>query len=398
MNDPVNPFEELPEGLVDDLLSKSKIVSNDLLSKFKSIATQKDKIRNDLIEKKYLKSYSDLDSTNKYPTSSGVDGSYTIERMLSMDFSCAAAVAVEGLVPPGPEKKKWPRPRYFSHISVTPHNEDTSQILRGISAGLELHLAVNAPHDVVFLDGSMKTPLIFLNNATERIKYVPSSLREIFLNGLESVNEDFIKFPGLLDVLDDFEQILKSEKTNKIYAAVPKYTTDNDLASELGLSGYEDRGLLNFVLKGGEYVGPMNTAWDKSLHLVLDHVTAYLPIEKSVEDKVERFVTDLFPNISTIYYRPSAYFPVMRVEVANAVISNKNRLKALLEALYIQSGTIAIMEPYPLYMADRMVKHLSNAIPAIKKSAFQNISENWGGSISDVYMAMHSYRTEGGYR
>ena len=46
-------------------------------------------------------------------------------------------------------------------------------------------------------------------------------------------------------------------------------------------------------------------------------------------------------------------------------------------------------------MADKMVKHLSTALPAIKKQAVMEISKHWDGDVSDVYLATHSYRTEG---
>ncbi len=391
-----NPFEELPEGLVDEMLASSILISQDLFEKFKEVREKKDAIRKRLEEEGLLKDYSELDNSRTYPTSAGIDGSYTMERMLSMDFACVAAVAVEGLTPPGPEKRNWPKPRYFTHIETVAHNENTSQALRGISAGLELHLVVNAPHDVVLLDGSMRTPLIFLNNAAEKLHDIPDRLRSVFLNGKEVKNEDHVNFPGFRDIIMDYYEILKSERTDKIYAAIPKYTTKNDLSYRLGLPEFEDRGLLNFVLRGGEYVGPYSSEEDSSPHLSLKYLPRDYDITSALENKLEQITKDLLPSVSTIYFRPAAFSPVFRIEVAQSVSNNKSRLKTLLEAILIQSTSLSIMEPYPLYLADRMVKHLSTAIPAIRKASFQRVSESWSGDISEVYMGMHGYRTESG--
>jgi hypothetical protein len=56
------------------------------------------------------------------------------------------------------------------------------------------------------------------------------------------------------------------------------------------------------------------------------------------------------------------------------------------------------MEPYPLYLADRMVKHIAHAIPAYKQVLTRNMTEfeKNDESISDIIFIMHSYRTESG--
>lgn len=393
-----NPFEELPEGLVEEMLEASKAVSGGLLNTFDEIDNKRGEIRKMLEEDGSLKNYSEIDTARVYPTTSGVDGSYTIDRMLATDLACVAAVAVEGLTPPGPEKRNWPKPRYFSHIEAVAHNDDTSQVLRGISAQLELHLAVNAPHDVVLLDGSIKTPLIFLNNATVKMQSIPATLRDVFLKGKDTTNEDMVRFPGFSDTIADFEEILKCSRSDKIYAAVPKYTTQNELGNRIGLDGYEDRSFLNFIMKGGEYIGPLDIDSADTLHINVEAVNRYVPTNEMLRERVRRITGELIPNMTVLYFRPSTFGPVIRVEVARHVAENEHRLRTLFEALRIQSTSLSIMEPYPLYLADRMVKHLSTALPAIRKSAVQEISQAWKSNISEIYMAMHAYRTEGGYR
>ena len=93
-----NPFEELPEGLVDEMLSNAKTVSSNLHSRFKEIFERKGEIRRRLESSGGLRSYSEIDSARTYPTSAGIDGTYTMVRMLSMDLACVAVVASVGLV------------------------------------------------------------------------------------------------------------------------------------------------------------------------------------------------------------------------------------------------------------------------------------------------------------
>ncbi|MCX6814303.1 MAG: DNA double-strand break repair nuclease NurA [Candidatus Aenigmarchaeota archaeon] len=386
-----SPFEELPEGLVEEMLLRSKQISIEMSSQFGQIFEQKESIRKTLEKQGLLHNINNLPTPSIYPTSCGIDGAYALERLVSTDFACVAAVAVEGLTPPGPEKRYWPKPRFFSHIDLTTHNEATSQVLRGMSASIELHLAVHAPHDVVFLDGSFLTHGIFLNNATVAISQSPTNLKNVFLKGKDVQNEDNVKFPGFVDALNAYKIVLSSSRSDKIFAALPKYTTKNEVCERLGLPNHEDRGLLNFVLKGDEFIGPLEVK--ESAHIKV-------PTDLQDRDKIEALVQEithsLFPKLCIIYYRPSDFMPVIRVEVTESVAKNSSRLSILLKALQIQCVSPSIMEPYPLYLADRMVKHLSTALPAIRRSATQEITESWKGDVGDILIATHGYRTEWG--
>lgn len=386
-----NPFQELPGALVEELFTRSKQIATEMNSQFSKIFEQKESIRKKLVEKNLLKNINDLPIQQVYPTSAGVDGAYAVERLVSTDFACVAGVAVEGLTPPGPERRFWPNPRFFSHVDLASHNEATSQILRGMSVNIELQLAVKAPHDVVFLDGSFVTYGIFLNNATVAIEESPPNLKEVFLNGKQTTNEDMVKFPGFLDGLNAYKDILSSTRTDKIFAAIPKYTTKNEVCQLLGMGGYEDRSLLNFVLKGDEFIGPLQLKTD--IHI---KVPSNVKDPEVMKDLINEITQSLFPKVRVIYYRPASFTPVLRIEISEVVANNKSRLAVLLKALQIQCVSASIMEPYPLYLADRMVKHLSTALPAIRMSATQESLTDWKGETGDIYLATRGYRTEGG--
>lgn len=383
------PFDELPEALVEEMLQSCKNISYDLSNHFKEILEKKNEIRTILQKKELLKNIDELSSTSVYPTSCGIDGSYAIEKLVSTDISAVASVAIEGLIPPGPEKRYWPQPKHFSHVDVTKHSDGTQLLLRGIMMNMELQLAFNAPHDVVFIDGSLTTPFIYFNQAINKIesKDVPKNIVEVFKSGKEQRDEDEVKFPSIGESFTAYETILASLRSDKIFAGIPKYTTKNEVCEKLNLENYEDRGLLNFILKKDEFVGP----------IPLEQPSEEWHI-KSIDEirDLKQKIINLLEKLYVVYYKPSEFFPVIRVEISSSIAHNKNRLSILFEALQIQCTTPTIMEPFPLYLADRMVKHLSTALPAIRRTSTQEMALNWEETLGSMYIAMHGYRTEHG--
>jgi hypothetical protein len=368
-----NPFDELPEALVEEMLKQCDGLASILSDSFKNLSEKKDKIRLELKSGGYLKKDTSLSTTPSHPTSCGIDGSYAVEKLLSTDVVAMAGVAVEGLTPPS-EIRHWPRPHHMSEVKPVLHSDSTSLVARAIMMCMELQLAGKAPHDVVFLDGSMTTPIIYLNQALSRLYDSPKILASLLDEMLEPALESYIT-------------ILKSERTDKIYAAVPKYTTRREISEKIpDCRNYEDRGLLTFVLEAGEFVGPLpikqpNQPW---------HIAKYK--FDSLIDNVTMAANNLF----IVYYRPFDHFPALRIEIAPTIATNIQRLSVLFESLRLQCSSPSIVEPYPLYLADRMVKHLSTALPAIRRATTQEMSLKWDDRLGNVNLAMRGYRTDFG--
>jgi hypothetical protein len=369
------PFVDLPEALVEEMLKNSFELSDKLSTNFNNIRGQQSRFREILESKNMVEKDTSLITTKTYPTACGVDGSFTLERLLSTDLVATAAVAVEGITPPS-EIRHWPKPRHFCYVDSINHSDATSLVLRALMMCLEIKLANRAPHDVIMIDGSLTTPLIYINQALARIEDVSVHLSAEFMNIIERSLELYLN-------------ILKSARSDKIFVGIPKYTTKKEISENIfGLIEYEDRGLLSFLLEPGEYIVPLEIQKPKSPW----HINR-APIE--VQNTLSEIYTSL-NDLKTTYYRPSAYLPALRMEVSNSVASNQNRLAILFEAIGIQCGAPAIFEPFPLYMADRMVKHLNSALPAIRKAATQEIAINWDENYSKLYFAMHDYRSEWG--
>ena len=375
------PFAELPEALVEEMLSKSELVGDRLYNSFKEIQNNKDQMRKQLQEKDLLK----IDTEFGYPgipTTCGVDGSYAVEKLLATDFVACAAVAIEGLTPPS-EKRYWEKPHHRVFIHPEKHNPDTSIVIRGLMMEMELELAARAPHDIVFLDGSLTTPLIYMNQAINKVIELENEGSQTEVgNQLKERFEQFLK---------DYKMILESSRTDKLWVSMPKYTTKRELGKKLGwLSHYDDRAILTTILSPGEFTSPIPLEKPQQpWHL-------RIPFNNKELEKLEEEVISAINRIQVIYYRPHNWTPVFRIEMSSSIATNNSRIAVLLQGLKYQSGTPGIMEPYPLYIADRMVKHLGSAIPTFRQTATRRMTELHQGDIGEIFFSMHGYRTESG--
>ena len=371
------PFAELPEALVEEMLSKSEMVGESLHVAFKEIQENKEKVRRELQGENILKKDSEVGYPG-IPTTCGADGSYVVERLLATDFAACAAVAIEGLTPPS-EKRHWEKPHHRVLIHPEKHDPDTSTVLRGIMMEMELELAAKAPHDIVFLDGSLTTPLIFMNQAIN--KELESD--ETIIG--KSLVEEF------RDFIDSYKTILEAARSDKLWVSVPKYTTRRELGKKLNwLPHYDDRAILTTILSPGEFTAP----------IPLDQPPQPWHLRLPYNDKeLERLKNEVLSGIERLYvihYKPHNWTPALRIEIASSIATNNSRIALLLQGLKYQCGTPGILEPYPLYIADRMVKHLGSAIPAFRQTATKRMTELHQGDIGEIFFNMYGYRTEGG--
>lgn len=371
------PFAELPEALVEEMLSTSERVGEGLYTAFKEIQESKESIRKHLQGKNILKKDAEVGYPG-IPTTCGVDGSYAVERLLATDFAACAAVAIEGLTPPS-EKRHWEKPHHKVLIHPEKHDPDTGTVIRGIMMEMELELAAKAPHDIVFLDGSLTTPLIFMNQATNKVLESDETIIGKSLVG---------KFR---DFLDSYKTILEASRTDKLWVSMPKYTTRRELGKKLNWpSHYDDRAILTTILSPGEFTTPI------SLDQPLQPWHLRLPSDDKELERLKDEMLSAIRRLYVIYYRPHNWTPTLRIEIASSIATNNSRIAVLLQGLKYQCGTPGIFEPYPLYMADRMVKHLGSAIPAFRQTATRRMAELHQGDAGEIFFSMHGYRTESG--
>lgn len=379
------PFADLPAGLVEEVLAGATQVGAHLLDDFTRIKQNKASLRRSLEDAKLIGHESELPSPH-IPTTCGTDGSYAIERLLAADLAAAAAVAVEGLTPPS-ETRHWDAPHHRTFIRAEIHHDGTQTVLRAVMLGYELELAVAAPHDLVLLDMTLSLPVIYFNQAFAKANEITNALgvgAVTCVSEFQQHGHDFIKH---------YCDILKCTRSDKAYAGLPKYATRREVGEKAGWpSHHDDRSLLTMLLRPGEFTRPQPML-DSDFHLHTPGASgAASDALKSVADEIVLALN----TIKVVYYRPHGFLPALRVEIGSAVADNAHRLAMVLRGLKEQSVVASMLEPYPLYMADRMAKSLAAAIPAFRQVATQRISAEYDGDIGEVFFAMHGYRSEGG--
>jgi len=365
------PFAELPEALVEEALLKSEDVGKMLYKSFQELHENKEKMRSQLLVKEMLKRDNDVISSD-VPTTCGIDGSYAVERLLAVDLVACAGVAVEGIIPPS-EKRFWEKPRHKVFVQPQKHNPDTGVIVRGVMMEMEMELAEKAPHDVVFLDGSFSTPLIYMNQA------VNSFLENTDLEIGKKLEENFDDF------IYSYKKILKSKRSDKMWVSVPKYTTKREIGIKFNWpSTYDDRAVLTAILNSGEFTFPVTIdSPQQPWHLKLSNT--------NTSDEFD----SLLRNIYVVYYKPYNWIPALRMEIASSAATNLPQLGTLLHAIRAQCVTPGMLEPYPLYLADRMVKHLGRALPSFRQTATMKMMELRNDEdVSEIFFGMHGYRTD----
>ncbi len=376
--DPRTPFADLPASLVDEVLTEASNIGDELCKTLETLRMNQERYRKTL--KQVVLHESSLDYP-AFPTTCGIDGSYAIERLLTVDLAAAAAVAIEGLTPPS-EQRFWETPHHRTYITAETHSSETSTILRAVMLGNELLLATKAPHDLIMLDGTLTLPVIYFNQALNQAAESPH---------LKCTSE-FLD--NCVEYLKAYRDILFSPRSDKHHIGLPKYSTRREIGKKLKWPGtHDDRGLLTFLLEPGQLTSPLLLEQPTSeWHLNWKRI----PAGSKEASELEKDIVHGLKNICVFYYKPHQWLPVLRIELARLTATDRHRLATVVQGIKHQCSTAAMLEPYPLFLADRTVKALSTALPAFRQVATQRMSEMYNGDISEVFFTMHGYRSESG--
>jgi hypothetical protein len=234
------------------------------------------------------------------------------------------------------------------------------------------------------IDMTLTLPLIYFNQA---LNEAPANLGALRCAG------EFVAHCA--EYLDAYRTLLRAERSDRNYVGLPKYSTRREIGVEMGWPGeHDDRGLLSLLLRAGELTDPRPLAQPaQRWHLN----TAALPAGLREEvDVLAAGVVAQLEQVHVFYYRPQEWLPALRVEVAPNTARNPHRLASVVQGLKHQCATPGMLEPYPLYLADRTVKALARSLPAFRQVATQRISEHYDGDIAEIFFGMHGYRSEAG--
>lgn len=366
-------FLEIPASLVEQMLQKTNEIGGILQSSIHDINRKRQKFRLQLEQTGLLDNdirFRNIDQL----ISGGVDGAYAVDRLLGTDLLFAAAVAVNGM---NEENGKRILPSHDVFVNPEKHNPENMIAARAIMVEMEIKLAANAQYDIVYLDGSLTTALIHMYKAI-------SFIETLNTKSSEKIKEDF------KDFLISYKKILEFKITDKYYLGIPKYTSRNDIGKNLHWpENYDDRAILTLILDPGEFTRPKLFTSEEGWHIKLPYEDEELKI-------LMQDVISGIKNLSVIYYKPHSWCPALRIEMPLEIARDERKLDTILYNIKNQCQTPSIMEPFPLYMADRIAKHMAPAIPAYKQIIMKQMTELSDNNEKDIFFMMHSYRTDGG--
>jgi hypothetical protein len=367
-------FLEIPASLVEQMLMKTNEIGDILQSSIHDINCKKEKFRLQLEQVGLLDN--DINFRNiRRLISGGVDGAYAVDRLLGTDLLFAAAVGVEG-INELENGKKIPA-NHDVYVNPEKHNPENMIAARAIMVEMEIILAANAQYDIVYLDGSLTTALIHMYKAINFIEHLNTK-------SSDRIKEDFKEF------LISYKKILDVEDHEKFYLGIPKYTSRNDIGKNLHWpENYDDRAILTLILDPGEFTRPKLFTSEEGWHV-------RLPYEDEELDTLMQQVVSGIKNLCVVYYKPHAWCPALRIEMPAAIARDETKLNTILYNVKSQCQTPSIMEPFPLYMADRIAKHMAPAIPAYKQIIMKQMTQVSDNNEKDIFFLMHSYRTDGG--
>jgi len=381
MTEKSTPFADLPAALVDEMLGEASQAGELLLCALRQARADRAAFRHKLLDLGLVQHESTL-GYPPLPTTCATDGSYAIDRLLTADLGAAAAVAVEGLTPPS-EKRHWEQPHHATFVAAEVHHEETPTVLRAIMLGRELLLATRAPHDLVMLDGTLTLPIIYFNQALNKAPQAPS-LR---------CSQEFLAH--CVEYLEAYRAILRPARSDRQFIGLPKYSTRQEIGRQVGWpGGHDDRGFLTLLFQPGELTKPQQLEQpDQPWHINAGRLPGDL---RRLVEELSKEIVEGLEQVHVFYYKPHEWLPALRVEAARDVVLNPHRLAVVVQGLKHQCATASMLEPYPLFLADRMVKALARALPAFRQVATQRIAEQYEGDVGEVFFAMHGYRTESG--
>jgi hypothetical protein len=370
----MDTFADLPDALVRDLLAQAASVAERVSSHLMRLRKARDPMRQRAQSQGLIARKADLDVTRE-PSVVGIDGSYQVHRLTALDLCAAAAVAVEGTSKEA--RRHWQEPYHRMWVNSFEHSKNATNTLRGLMISMELDLAATAPHDLVLLDGSFIVLLIYLNQGLTSFRGAPLLL-----------SQEFHRRWKEQQVLERFLSLIQSDRA----VAVPKYSGRNELAKLLSdneLPETDGKTLATVILEPDEYIRPLEI-----FHFGEEDSEYHLPENHCSREK-QKTMNQSIENMRVVFYRPYGWAPAMRLELPGPIASSQTKLAMVLEGVKRQVFNPAVTEPYPLFLADRMVKSLAAGIAVIEQAVAQH-AVGASTDIETTLLCLQNYRTEGG--
>jgi hypothetical protein len=188
--------------------------------------------------------------------------------------------------------------------------------------------------------------------------------------------------------------LLRSDRT----VAIPKFTSRNELlrgrATKLAVE-VDGKTLATLLLEAGEYTKCLPVLEpSENYHLLTAALIDGKRVDLCKDSDVDEMNIALH-DLAVVYFRPYGWLPALRLELPGPVAKSMPKLSLVLEGVQRQLFSPAVIEPYPLFLADRMVKSLGAGVAVIEQSVAQHVVAN-STDVEMTMLCLQNYRTEGG--
>ena len=359
-------FGDLPDALIKELLTRSDEVTQRAGESVGARVAERDDLR---VHAQRLGLIRQIEDLTDLPQKSvaAVDGSIALIRLAAFELAAAAALAVDGL---GGESSGTKLPYKFE-IRMPDPIAHAREIAYGLMFCLEYEIARAVDRDLVMLDGTFFTGMVAISLALRSASDLRDELSQAF------------KRQWTESAMELVPEILNSDNI----IAVPKRSSANEFVRQTNLFGgrevdFNGRSTASLILEAGEYAGPFKLE-THAFHL--DSPEFY----RNYTIKLQ----SMYSDIKVVYYKPHDWSHAFRIEMPPPIARDESRLNETLEITRRQTTNPTMLEPYPLYVADRFAKSLHKGVGALLDSVRAQVTSNSAEPKIAADM-MNAYRTD----
>ena len=368
VSDQTDIFGNLPDALINEILTCAEGVGKTARTHVNAQVRARGRLRERAVQQGLVKELPDL---SHIPTESvsAVDGSLVSKRLASFDLNAAAALAVDGIG----FKNDGTNIRHDIAIHPTKPLPYGREVTYALMFCMEYNIASEETNTrkLVMLDGAFSTGLIAISKALDSIENHNDELRNDFFDRWTQ---------------NTMRSILEIMTSNRVIA-LPKRSSANEFRDQTRLFDnlYIDtngRSTASLILNSNEYAGPF--CFDTRRPQTWQ--TGAFP-------GFRKELSGLFEELQVVYLKPHPWSHAYRVEMPPVIGNDEQRLHSVLDTIKRQCINSAIMEPYPLYVADRFAKSLPKGANALLDAVrTELIASSEDPEIA--YSMLNAYRTE----
>ncbi len=361
-------FGDLPDALINELLTRAESVGRTASNHVEAQVQAREDLRNRAHLLGLINQLPDLSNTLTEPVSA-VDGSLVSKHLASFDLNAAAALAVDGI--------GFDTDGNNTRHDVAVHPTEPLSFGREVTYALMFCMEYNIASEetntrkLVMLDGAFSTGLIAISKA---LVSAQSHYDELY-------NDFFDRWTS--NTMRSVQKIMTSNRV----IALPKRSSANEFRDQTRLFENREidtngRSTASLILNANEYSGPFTFDTRRPQTWPSDLFPDFW-----------KEVRAIFEELLVVYFKPHPWSHAYRVELPRVIGDDKQRLHSVLDTIKRQCTNPAMMEPYPLYVADRFAKSLAKGADAVLDAVRTDvIAKSEDPEIA--YAMLNAYRTD----